>query len=334
MTLLKDALSLLKQTFIEWSSDNAPRLAAALAYYVVFSLAPLLVLTIAVAGFVLQESLARSEVMSVITDAVGPQAATFVGELIDGLRQPGTGVISTLLGLGALLLGALGAFEQLKSALNTVWNVPDTQRRSGIGGFLFNKLLSFGMILVIGFLLLASLILNTLLSAFQTFALSLLPQAHIVLQVSNLLLSYGIIVLLFAMIYRFLPDITLEWRDVWVGALVTTLLFNLGKFVLGLYLVHSGTASAYGAAGSFVLIMLWIYYSAQIVLFGAEFTQVYSRRYGSLRDHPLPPKSQQARDTVETKVITVPADTPGDSDAPAAPEVQDMPDETRGKRSD
>ena len=303
MTVLETAFSLIKQTFKEWNDDNVPRLAAALSYYIAFSLAPLLVITIAVTGFVLQESFVRDEVMQLVTSTVGESASQFVGEVIDGLRQPSTGIISTVLGVGALLLGAIGAFEQLKNALNTVWNVPDHMKPGGVRGFFLSKLLSFGMILMIGFLLLVSLILSTTLSAFESYTLSLWPTAELFLRVLNLVISYGIVVLLFALIYRFLPDITLQWRDVLIGAFVTAGLFTLGKYLLGLYLGSSGTASAYGAAGSFVLILLWIYYSAQIVLFGAEFTQVYARRYGSLRGSPLAVKPPHA------EVISKPAST-------------------------
>lgn len=287
---LNTIFGLLRQTFEGWTAHNAPRLAAALAYYIAFSLAPLLVITIAVVGFVLQESVVRVQVLGWVNEAVGPNAGDFVAQLIADIRQPTTGILSTLLGIGALLMGALGAFEQLKEALNTVWDVPMEQRNSGVRGFFLNKLLSFGMVLVVGLLLLASLILSTLLGAFESYTLSVLPGSELALRVVNIALSYGVMVALFALIYRFLPDIRLEWRDVWVGALVTTVLFNLGKAILSAYLVGGGATSAYGAAGSFALILLWIYYSAQIVLFGAEFTQVYSRRYGSLAetDDPAP----------------------------------------------
>lgn len=288
MKILGATFSLLKQTYHEWNEDNVPRLAAALAYYIAFALAPLLVITIGVVGFVLQDRPVREDVLLIVSDAVGQNAALFVDELINTIRQPTTGVVSTVLGVGALLVGALGAFEQLKDALNTVWNVPIEAKKSGISGFFINKLLSFGMILIVGFLLLISLALTTVLTGVEVFAASILPSSELLLRLVNFLISYGTVTLLFAMMYRYLPDIQLEWRDVWIGAFVTTLLFNLGKYLLGLYLVSSGTANAYGAAGSFVLILLWIYYSAQIVLFGAEFTQVYARRYGSLRDLPLP----------------------------------------------
>lgn len=307
MNQLTAAFEVLKQAFTEWNQDNAPRLAAALAYYIAFSLAPLLVITIAIAGFVLQEATVRAQVLDLVNDTVGASAGSLVGELIEGVSQPGTGLISTVLGLIALLLGVLGAFEQLKSAINTVWNVPASAQKEGIRGFIFNKLLSFGMVLMIGFLLLVSLVLSTVLSAFEAYTVSMWAGAEVGLRIANFALSYGIIVLLFTMIYRFLPDITLEWRDVWIGAAITALLFTIGKFALGLYLGSGTLTSAYGAAGSFVLILFWIYYSAQIVLYGAEITQVYARRYGSLRDKPEqqpPPK--------------VPAGEPAEADTRAA----------------
>ncbi|MDX2140593.1 MAG: YihY/virulence factor BrkB family protein [Chloroflexota bacterium] len=274
---------MLKQTFTEWNEDKVPRLAAALSYYIAFSLAPLLVLTIAVVGFILREQMVREEVLELVTGTVGAQAGELVGELIDNLRQPASGILSTVLGIAALLFGAIGVFEQLKDALNTVWGVPAKEAPSGVRGFIFGKLISFSMVLVIGLLLLVSLVISTLLNAFNSYTESLFPGAPALLQIVNTLVSFGLVVVLFALVYRILPDIKLEWRDVWIGAAITALLFTIGKFALSFYLGNTGTASLYGAAGSFVLILLWIYYSAQIILFGAEFTQVYARRYGSLR---------------------------------------------------
>ncbi|MCC6616373.1 MAG: YihY/virulence factor BrkB family protein [Anaerolineae bacterium] len=283
MRVLRTGFDLLRKTFAEWNEDNVPRLAAGLAYYIAFALAPLLVITIAVVGFVLQEQFVREEVLGLVTNTVGTQASELVAELIDGLRQPSSGILSTVLGLGALCFGAINAFDQLKSALNIVWDVPDDKIESGIRGMVKSKVLSFGMVLMIGFLLLVSLVLSTFLSAFDGYIANLFPSADVVLRVVNMTLSLGIIIVLFALIYRFLPAIRLQWRDVWIGAVFTAILFTIGKYALSLYLGSTGTASAYGAAGSFVLILLWIYYSAQIVLFGAEFTQVYARQYGSLR---------------------------------------------------
>ncbi len=284
MKTLRTLFDLLRQTFTEWTQDNAPRLAAALAYYIAFSLAPLLVLTIALAGFILREQFVREEVLGLVTSSVGEGAAALVDELMTSLRQPSSGILSTVLGIAALLFGAIGVFDQLKAALNTVWGVSAEDAPKGIMGFVRGKLISFGMVAVIGVLLLVSLILSTLLSAFDAYLASLLPGLLPLLQALNLLLSFGLVTLCFALIYRILPDLRLEWRDVWMGAAFTALLFTLGKTALGWYLGNAGTASAYGAAGGFVLILLWIYYSAQIILFGAEFTQVYARRFGSLRE--------------------------------------------------
>lgn len=284
--MFKKIIDLFKQTFKEWQEDDVPRLAAALSYYIAFALAPLLVIAIAIAGFVLQEAYVREEVLSLITTSISPSAAEFVGELMENINQPASGILSTILGVGALLLGALGAFDQLKASLNIVWNVEAKDKRGGLRGLIFGKLLSFSMVLMVGFLLMVSLILGTVLSGLEAYSLRLFPNAEVVLRLVNLTFSFVVTVVVFAMLYRFLPDITLRWRDVWVGALMTATLFTIGRYLLGLYLANSGTANAYGAAGSFVLIMLWINYSSQIVLFGAEFTQVFSRRYGSLRDVP------------------------------------------------
>lgn len=304
--MFKQLFDMFKQTFKEWQEDDVPRLAAALSYYIAFALAPLLVIAIAIAGFVLQEAYVREEVLSIINSTIGSSAGEFVGELMENINKPATGIISTILGVGALLLGALGAFDQLKAALNTVWNVSAKDKPGGIKGLIFGKLLSFGMVLLVGFLLLVSLIMGTVLSAIEAYSLTLFPGAEFILRLVSLTFSFIVTVAVFAMLYRFLPDIKLHWRDVGVGALMTAILFTIGRYLLGLYLGNSGTASAYGAAGSFVLILLWINYSSQIVLFGAEFTQVFSRRYGSLRNtSKRGPKPEEAK--LEPEVITTPA---------------------------
>jgi membrane protein len=305
MKLIRAIFSLLRQTFQEWNMDEAPRLAAALAYYIAFSLAPLLVLTIAVAGFILREQFVREQVMGLVVDSVGLQAAELVGGLMDSLREPTNGIISTVFGLFALIFGALSAFDQLKSALNKVWGVPKANIPTGARGFLLGKVASFGMVLMIGLLLLMSLVFSTVVSAVGSYTQTLLPNSLFLIQIFNLLLSFGVVVVLFALIYRFLPDMRLPWRDVWIGATITAVLFTIGKSALGWYLGSTTAASAYGAAGSFVLILLWIYYSSQIVLFGAEFTQVYSRRYGSLRHVESPPKVPASDEPVKS---TEPAD--------------------------
>ncbi len=290
MTLIRAIFSLFRQTFVEFDQDNVPRLAAALAYYIAFTIAPVLVLGIAVAGFVLQGDILRREVLEFVTNTVGEETSMFVSQLIDNVQRPGSGVLSTVLGGAALLLGALGAFEQLKDALNTVWNVPKTERRMGLRGFFINKAISLGMVSIISILLIVSLILRVVLVAIKAYTLSILPGIASQLDVMNWVLSYVVVILLFTTIFRFLPDVRLGWRDVWLGGIITMILFNLGNSALGFYLANSAVASIYGVAGSFVIIMLWIYYSSLIVLFGAEFTKVYAKHYGSLRVNLSPPK--------------------------------------------
>lgn len=277
---MKSIFSLLKQTFTEWREDKAPMLAAALAYYSAFSIAPLLVVILAIVGFVIDQQDARDQIIAQVTQTVGADAAGIVDRLIQNTTKPNQGVLSSILGGGALLFGALGLFTQLQASLDWIWGIEDVKRESAVRGFIKDKLLSFGMILVIGFLLLISLVLSTVLSFFDSFLQGLFPGANVVLPILTEAVSFGVITLLFMFIYKYLPHAEIRWRDVWVGAAVTALLFTIGKTLLGLYLSNSATTSAYGAAGAFVLILLWIYYSAQILLFGAEFTQVYARQHG------------------------------------------------------
>jgi membrane protein len=281
--LLRLIFDIFRQTFQEWNNDKAPRLAAALAYYTAFSIAPLLVIVIAIIGAVFSQDTVRAEILAGISENVSAEAAELVAGLIDSASQPRTGIISTILGVGALLFGAMGAFGQLQSALDVIWDVEDKPRPAGVMGWVKGNLLNFGMVLVIGFLLLVSLVLGTVVTAVTNAMAAYLAPAQALLGLLNVGVSFLVVTLLFALIFKFLPRITISWRDVWVGALVTAGLFTIGRYALSLYLSGSGTTSAYGAAGSFVLILLWIYYSAQIVLFGAEFTQVYARRFGSLK---------------------------------------------------
>ncbi len=286
MDRLKTFFSLLRQTFAEWNEDHAPRLAAALAYYTAFSIAPLLVVVIGIVGIIVSQNTVQSQILNEVQRSVGPDAAKMVGELITNASKPAEGLLATILGIVTLLLGAGGAFGQLQDALNTIWDVDPSSTGKQNSGVIFqiqNKFLSFGMVLVVGFLLLVSLVINAVIAAVSTYVVNLLPSVEFLLSLVNLVISLIVITAMFAMLYKFLPKIKLEWRDVIVGAAMTSALFTIGRFLLGWYLGRSGTASAYGAAGSFVLILLWIYYSAQIVLFGAEFTQVYARRHGSLQ---------------------------------------------------
>lgn len=277
----KAFFNLLKETFQEWSDDKAPRLGAALSFYTIFSLAPILIITIAVAGFFLGRADVRDNILMQVETTFGPDAAEMVEGLIDDASRPGSGLVATIIGTITIIAGATGVYGQLLEALNTIWEVepaPD----SGILDTLRKRLLSFTMVLGIGFLLLVSLVISAALSAISQYFSELLPGIDVFWQVLDLVVSYVLVTLLFAMMFKVLPDIEIAWSDVWVGAAVTALLFTIGKFLLGWYLGTSTPGSTYGAAGSLVGILLWVYYSAQILFFGAEFTKVYTRRYGSV----------------------------------------------------
>ena len=268
-----------KEAAADWSHDRAPRLGAALAYYTVFSLVPFLVVVIALIGMVLGQEAAQSAILSHIATMVGDQSAAAIKDMIRRADQPSTGLVATVLAVVTLLFGASGVFGQLQDALNTVWGVEPKEGR-GVWGFIKDRFLSFVAVLGTGFLLLVSLILSSALAAFGKWFSGLLPLPEALLHLFNFVLSFVVVTGLFALIFKVLPDAKVAWRDVWVGALLTAALFTIGKYALGLYLGKSNVASAYGAAGSLVLILVWVYYSAQILLYGAEFTQVYANRLG------------------------------------------------------
>lgn len=276
-----DALNLLKGTVTEWREDKVPLWAAALAYYTIFSLAPLLILAIAIAGAAFGEDAARGEIVRQIQGLIGRQGAEAVQTMIENASQPGSGgTIATIFSIATLLFGASGVFGQLQEALNTIWEVkPDPSR--GVKTMVYSRFLSFAMVLVIGFLLLVSLILSAVLAGISTYFSNLFPILASFGQVINFVVSFGVTTLLFALIYKVLPDVRIPWSDLWVGAAVTSLLFSIGRYLIGLYLGNSGVGSTYGAAGSIIVVLFWVYYSAQIILLGAEFTQVYAKFHGS-----------------------------------------------------
>ena len=275
----KESWEVLKQTSSEWLEDNAARLGAALAFYSVLSLAPLLVIVLAIAAVVFGEEAARGQIVAQIEGMVGTEGARAIQDMIAHAQRPEAGVIATVLGVIMLLFGAAGVFGQLQDALNTIWEVQAKPGR-GVWGFLKARYFSFAMVLGTGFLLLVSLVLSAALAALGKYMTDALPGLGPVWQVVNFGVSFGVVTLLFALIFKVVPDVKIAWKDVWIGAALTALLFTLGKFLLGLYLGRSSIGSAYGAAGSLVVLVVWIYYSAQILFFGAEFTQVYAKRYG------------------------------------------------------
>jgi membrane protein len=272
-----------------WNDVTASRKGAALAYYTVFSLAPILIIAIAIAGLFFGQDAARGEIVSQISGLIGQDGARAVQTLIEHASKPGAGISATIIGVATLLLGATSALAELKSDLDEIWGVPP-HRRSGLWYIVRTRLLSFGLILSLGFLLLVSLVLSALLAALAKFW-SGNDATSVMLQIVNFLVSFGLVTTLFAMIYKLLPSFKIAWHDVIIGAVVTAMLFNIGKFLIGFYLGSSAIASSYGAAGSIILLLVWIYYSTQIFLFGAEFTRVYAYRYGSYKGKPLPQPS-------------------------------------------
>ncbi|MEP7288374.1 MAG: YihY/virulence factor BrkB family protein [Chloroflexota bacterium] len=284
----KVMLDLVKKTFSQWNEDKAPQLAAALSFYALFSMAPLLIVAIAVVGLAFGQQAAQNQIVGQIRGMVGEESAVFIQSMIQNANKPGAGILATVIGVITLLLGAAGAFNQLKMSLNQIWNVEAAPSPGGIKGILKSiqqQFISFTMVLGTGFLLLVSLVLSAVLSALGTFLGERVAVTASLWELVNFVVSVGIITLLFAAIYKVLPDAKIAWRDVWIGALITSLLFTFGKFLIGLYLSKTGAASSYGAAGALVVILLWIYYSSQILFLGAEFTQVYANSHGS---HPAP----------------------------------------------
>jgi membrane protein len=287
---------LLKQTVADWSEDKAPRLGAALAYYTVFSLAPLLVISVALAGLFVDPDQAQAVMDEQVRGFLGEGGQAAVQAMVEGARKPTGGVIATVVGIVALLFGASGVFGQLQDALNTIWEVEPKPGR-GVWGILRDRFLSFGMVLGIGFLLLVSLVLSSLITAAGNLARDLLPGPDALLHGINLAVSFGVVTLLFAAIFKLLPDVRIAWRDVWIGAAGTAVLFTIGKYLISLYLGYAAPESTYGAVGSLIAVLLWTYYSAQILLLGAEFTQAYARMYGS----QIKPAANARRVTTESR---------------------------------
>ncbi len=280
----KATLGLFKQSATAWNEDYAPSMGAALSYYTLFSIAPLLLIVIAVAGLVFGAEAARGEIFGQLAGLIGADGAKAVEGLLRAADRPTQGTVATIIGIATLLLGAMTVFGELQNALDRIWRAPARQQTQGWWNLLRTRLLSFGMILGVAFLLTVSLILSAAIAAFGKWW----GAAEVVAHVLEVALSFGFTTVLFALIYKFIPRVHVAWHDVWIGAGVTAALFAVGKLLIGLYLGKSSIASAYGAAGSLVVLMVWVYYSAQIFLFGAEFTWVYAHEYGSRRGQPRP----------------------------------------------
>jgi len=277
--MIKLAYALLNDAASGWSRDNAMRRSAALAYYALFSLAPLIVIVTAIAGILLGRRGARTEIAVEIGKLAGDQVARAILALAHGAEKHRSGVVAASIGTVALLLGASGVFGELKSSLNSIWEVK-VRKGATVATLARNRLLAFGMVLGIGFLMILSLVASTVIAGVATYLRRLLPIPGWILGASDFALSLAVLTVLFAMVFKFLPDVELRWRDVATGAFGSALLFNVGKFLLSIYLGTSGVASAYGAAGSAIVTLLWLYYSSAILFFGAEFTKALARHTG------------------------------------------------------
>jgi len=291
---LKRFYDMAKKAVNAWLDDYAPSMGAAIAFYTVFSLAPLVIIVIAVAGFFWGREAVQGQLFEQITAMVGTDGAKAVESVVQGAQAPTQGIVATVISVVVLLVGSTTVFAELQSALDRIWEVPAAEKSAGIWNTIRARLLSFGLVLALAFLLIVSLIISAMLSAMGSWAASLLPAWEFLLQAINIVIGLGFTTVLFAMIYRFMPRASVAWRDVWTGAIVTAVLFEIGKFLIGLYVGKASVASSYAAAGSLVVVLIWVYYAAQVFLLGAEFTWVYANEHGSRRNLPKETSQTQA----------------------------------------
>ena len=278
--IARRAAELTKLAVVGWMDDYAASMGAALAYYAIFSMAPLLVISIALAALVFGHEAAQTEIMEQLQALVGPEGAQAAQSMLASAQSPKSGAIATVLSIIMLLIGATTVFGEIESDLNRVWKAP-VRTKTGLWGLLRSRVLSLGLVVSVGFVLLVSLIVSAALAAFGKFWSGWFGGVEALLQIANLVLSIAVFTVLFGLMYKVLPRKPIAWRDVWIGAGITAPLFSLGKFLIGLYIGRSAIASAYGAAGAVLVLLIWAYYSAQIFLLGAEFTRAYAERYGS-----------------------------------------------------
>jgi membrane protein len=289
---------LLKETLFAWHADRGPRLGAALAYYTLFSLAPLLIIVMAIAAMAFGQEAAQAQIVRQIEEVMGLEGVKAIQTLLENTSKPSSGVMATLIGLATIIFGATIVFTELQDALNMIWKIQPKPERSMVLGLMRDRFMSFAMVFAMGFLLLLSIVANAVLEAIVQIFGEILSNQVYVLRAVNFMFLFAIVTLLCAMIYKVLPDTYIAWGDVIIGAVVTSLLFAFGKYLIGLYIVHSSVVSAYGAAGSLVAVLVWMYYSAQIFYFGAEFTKVYATRKG----HRAAPRQESAPNTQESYV--------------------------------
>ena len=294
--MAREILGLFREAISEWDKDNVPSLSASLAFYTLLSLAPLLLIVVSIAGLVFGSQEAQDALVGQAQALVGPAGAEAIRGILVHVQAPGKGILSLIVGVGILFFGASGVFTELQTSLHRVWHLPPKA-----GGWMLQireRFFAFLMIVVSAFLLLASLLFSAGLAAIEKFAAYLLPLPPLILEILNLLLSFLIISAIFALIFRYVPEAGVAWRDALVGGVVSAVLFDLGKLLIGLYLGRTAFVSAYGAAGSLVVVIAWVYYSAQVVFLGAEFTGVYAKRYGAGIRKAGPAGSKPASPTV------------------------------------
>ncbi|MBU1358465.1 MAG: YihY/virulence factor BrkB family protein [Gammaproteobacteria bacterium] len=326
----KHLFDLCRKAVTAWVDDFAPSMGAAISYYTMFSLAPLLVIVIAVAGAIFGQDAVQGRIVAQLSDLVGREGAIAVQGLIRSASSPEKGLIAGGISIVVLIIGATTVFGELQSALDRIWHVPEKDKPSGISALVRTRILSVGLILGLAFLLMVSLMVSTAISAFGGWAQGLLPGWEVMLQVINIAISIGISTVLFAMIFKFMPTASIGWHDVWIGAGVTAVLFELGKTLIGLYLGKSGVNESYAAAGSVVVLLAWVYYAAQIFLLGAEFTKVYANEHGSIAGTKATAATKAAaeisaqgtdaahvRHAVGTGRVALPGDSDTDADDPA-----------------
>lgn len=279
----KDYIWLFRRAYTEWNSDNVRLFSAAVAYFSLFSLAPLLLIAIAIAGFIFGHATAQEHVISEITGTVGDEGALILQKLMGAISVPTHTIAATSVGVGIIMYGASRVFWHMQEALNSIWKIRGKRIR-GIKGFLHDQLLSFATVLLTGLLLFLSLLSSTTLSMISKYSIDLNLHVPLFWKLLNLALSFGGVTILFALLFKVLPNVKIKWSDVWLGALTAAILFGIGKYLIGLYLTYSSVSSTYGAAGSLVILLVWIYYSAMIFFFGAELSQIYTSRFGSGRE--------------------------------------------------
>ena len=278
--------ALVKRAVAAWIDDYAPSMGAALSYYTIFSLAPLLLIVISIAGLFFGADAVRGEIFGQLRGLMGDDAAKAIEGILASVSKPSEGIAASVIGVVVLLIGATAVFGELQDALDRIWRAPVRDKANGPWGFVQTRLLSFGMIFGIAFLLMVSLVLGAVMAALGKWWGGVFGGWAMLAQIANTLVGFVLTAVVFAMIYKYMPRVRVRWDDVWLGALVTSVLFTVGKFLIGIYIGKSGVASGFGAAGSLVIILIWVYYSAQIFLIGAEFTWVYAHTFGSLRERP------------------------------------------------